>query len=183
MEALVKVPLASHILYPLQCSVHYPQNYMDTHDYEHDNPRHFRNGRMLSENSLNHTAASSSGMTLSKVGSGLSNLMINESAIFSDNDSFEEQFAGQDQCFEVSVPPGKLGIIIDLSPNSGEPEVRAMRADSVLTNKVKIGDRLLSIDGDCCAEMSAEQVSKLIAVKSDQECRKIMFVRRQSDSL
>lgn len=109
--------------------------------------------------------------------------MINDSAIFSDNDSFEEQFAGQDECFEVSVPAGKLGIIIDLSPESGEPVVRAMRPDSVLANKVKVGDRLLSLDGEGCTEMSAEQVSKLIAVKSDQEVRKIMFVRRQPDSM
>ena len=109
--------------------------------------------------------------------------MINDSAIFSDNDSFEEQFAGKDTCFEVDVPPGKLGVIIDLSPETGEPEVRAMRADSVLADKVKIGDRLLSLDGECCTDMSAEQVSKLIAVKSDQEVRKIMFVRRQSDSM
>ena len=164
-------------------SVDYAQNYLGTHNYTPENSRNFGRERMPSDNTLNHTAASSSGRTLSKVGSGLSHLMINDSAIFSDNDSFEEQFAGQDECFEVSVPPGKLGIIIDLSPESGEPVVRAMRPDSALASKVRVGDRLLSLDGQGCTEMTAEQVSKLIAVKSDQEVRKIMFVRRQSDSM
>lgn len=166
-------------------SVRYAQHYMDgQHIYDADNnTRHYVNERMLSDKSMmNHTAASSSGMTLSKTGSGLTHLK-DHSHIFSDNDSFEEQFAGQDECFEVSVPPGKLGIIIDLSPESGEPEVRAIRADSVLASQIKMGDRLLSVDNQTCAEMTAEEVSKLIAVKSDQECRKIMFVRRQSDAL
>jgi C-terminal processing protease CtpA/Prc len=119
-------------------------------------------------------------MTFSKVGSGLSNL--NGSAIFADDDSFEEQFADRDHCFVVSAPRGKLGIIIDVS-DSGEPLVRAIRGDSVLADKVKIGDRVLTVDGEGCAEMSAEQVSKLIAAKSSQPIREIMFVRRQSDHM
>ena len=127
---------------------------------------------------MKDTITSASALSLSKVGSGLSNL--NESAIFSDDDSFEEQFARQDECFEVLAPAGKLGIIIDLSDN-GEPIVRAIRGDSVLADEVKIGDRLLSVDGEGCADMSAENVSKLIAVKSNQECRKIMFVRRSNE--
>ena len=127
---------------------------------------------------MKDTITSASALSLSKVGSGLSNL--NESAIFSDDDSFEEQFARQDECFEVLAPAGKLGIIIDLS-DSGEPIVRAIRGDSVLADEVKIGDRLLSVDGEGCADMSAENVSKLIAVKSNQECRKIMFVRRSNE--
>ena len=127
---------------------------------------------------MKDTISSSSALSLSKVASGLTNL--NESAIFSDDDSFEEQFARQDECFEVRAPAGKLGIIIDLSDN-GEPIVRAIRGDSVLAKEVKIGDRLLSVDGEGCADMSAEHVSKLIAVKSNQECRKIMFVRRSHD--
>ena len=117
-------------------------------------------------------------MTFSKVGSGLSN--VNSSAIFTDDDSFEEQFAARDNCFVVSAPRGKLGIIIDVSDN-GEPLVRAIRGDSVLASKVQVGDRLLSVDGEGCAEMSAEQVSHLIAMKSNQSKREIMFVRRQSD--
>jgi len=111
--------------------------------------------------------------------SGLSDL--NESAIFhEDDESFEEQFAGQDECIAVSCPAGKLGIIIDASPE-GEPMVRAIRADSVLADKVKVGDRLLSIDGEGCSEMTAEQVSKMIAVKSNNSSRQLMFVRHQTD--
>jgi C-terminal processing protease CtpA/Prc len=152
-------------------SVNYAQNYLNMHDKYDDNNRTFRSEREPSGRSTMKDTSS----YLSKVGSGLSNL--NESAIFSDDDSFEEQFAKQDECFEVRAPPGKLGIIVDLSDN-GEPCVRAVRSDSVLANEVKIGDRLISVDGEICTDMSAEHVSKLIAVKSNQECRKIMFVRR-----
>jgi len=157
------------------------KNYLETNTDERGNVRHFVNGRML-DSSAYHTTGSS-GMTLSKAASGLSVVMPEVSAVFSENASFEEQFAGQDACFEVSLPAGKLGIIIDISPDSGEPIVRAMRPDSVLAGQVKVGDRLLEVDGQVCADMSAEQVSKLIAINSNAPTRKIMFVRKQSDSL
>lgn len=149
------------------------------HDKYDDNNRTFQSDQQSSDRSaMRHTLSSASALSLSKVGSGLSNL--NDSAIFSDDNSFEEQFARQDECFEVKAPPGKLGIIIDLS-DIGEPIVRAIRGDSVLADEVKIGDRLLSVDGEGCTDMSAEHVSKLIAVKSNQGCRKIMLVRRSKD--
>lgn len=158
-------------------SINQSHNYLNMHDTYDDNNRTFRSDlQSTNRSAMKETMSSSS--PFSKVASGLTNL--NESAIFSDDDSFEEQFARQDECFEVKAPAGKLGIIIDLSDN-GEPIVRAIRGDSVLADKVKIGDRLLSVDGEGCADMSAEHVSKLIAVKSNQECRKIIFVRRSHD--
>ena len=157
-------------------SVSYARNYLTQHYEEESNPNISR-GRLPTEPSMVHTVSSNSA-ALSKVASGLTGL--NESAIFTDNDSFEEQFAGTDECFEVSVPPGKLGVIVDLSEN-GEPIVRAIKPDSILADEVKIGDRLLSVDGEGCSEMSAEQVSRLIAMKAGQPYRKIMFCRKQSD--
>jgi hypothetical protein len=160
-------------------SVSYARNYMANNYEEESNPNLTpARGRLPTEPSMAHTISTNSGM--SKVASGLTGL--NESAIFSDNDSFEEQFAGTDECFEVSVPPGRLGVIVDLS-DSGEPMVRAIKPESILADEVKIGDRLLSVDGEGCSEMTAEQVSKLIAVKASQPCRKIMFCRRQKDNM
>lgn len=94
------------------------------------------NPENVDESIMNTTASE-----FTKVGSGLSNL--NESDIFSEDESFEEQYAKKDECFHVSAPPGKLGIVIDLTKYS-EPYVSAMKEDSVLVDKVKVGDRILS---------------------------------------
>ncbi|CAB9505688.1 Intercellular signal essential for a variety of patterning events during development (By similarity) [Seminavis robusta] len=164
-------------------NLNYARSYLNNHKYD-DNNRTFvsdqqSRSRKDTDHSMNRSVTSGSGLSFSKVGSGLSNL--NESAIFTDDEgSFEEQFAGRDHCFVVAAPRGKLGIIIDLN-DDGEPLVRAIRGDSVLARKVKVGDRLLSVDGEGCADMSAETVSKLIALKSNQPKREIMFVRRQFD--
>lgn len=161
-------------------SISYGRHYLRNYEQDVSNPTlnstTTGRGRLATEASMAHTLSSASGM--SKIASGLTGL--NESAIFTDNDSFEEQFAGQDECFEVTVPPGKLGVIVDLS-GTGEPMVRAIKPDSILADEVKVGDRLLSVDGEGCSEMTAEQVSKLIAVKAGQPCRRIMFSRKQND--
>lgn len=80
--------------------------------------------------------------------------------------------------FEVMVPPGKLGIVMDNSP-SGTPMVFAVKPESVLASQVQIGDRLLSVDQEDVTVMSAIQVSKLISLKADQE-RTLMFCRKRS---
>ena len=82
--------------------------------------------------------------------------------------------------FEVSVPPGKLGMVID-TPNGGVPWVHAIKSDSILAPHVKVGDRLVLVDGDDVTIMSAMQVSQLISLKSDQN-RVLVFVRQQQQS-
>jgi hypothetical protein len=98
-----------------------------------------------------------------------------------DDVSFEEQFASntrrsnsQDR-FEVEVPPGKLGMVID-TPNNGVPVVHAIKQESVLCDRVYVGDRLVSVDGEDVTSMTAVQVSKLISLKSDQR-RLLVFLR------
>lgn len=97
--------------------------------------------------------------------------------LFSDEASYDQRF-GDDKLlvkFEVEVPPGKLGMVID-TPNGGVPVVHALKAESALSAKVKVGDRLVAVDGDDVTCMSAVQVSKLISLKSDQR-RVLAFVR------
>ncbi|GAX10002.1 hypothetical protein FisN_25Lh150 [Fistulifera solaris] len=107
--------------------------------------------------------------------------------VFADDASFEQQYEDdqppEDKKFEVHVPPGKLGMVID-TPNGGVPIVHAIKPESVLADKVVVGDRLISVDGEDVTSMTAVQVSKLISVKSNED-RILKFVRNRSviDSL
>ena len=91
-------------------------------------------------------------------------------SVFSDEASFELKFGegAVENRFEVTVPPGKLGMVID-TPNGGVPAVRAIKPESVLASKVQVGDRLVAVDGDDVTAMTTVQVSKLISLKSDQQ--------------
>jgi hypothetical protein len=100
-------------------------------------------------------------------------------SVFSDDESFEQQFSGvlspNDIRVEVAVPPGKLGMVID-TPQGSIPLVHALKPNSVLADQVQVNDRLVSVDGEDVTHMTAVQVSKLISLKADQT-RKMVFVR------
>lgn len=102
-------------------------------------------------------------------------LSVNSSGLEEDDASSEEQYNGvgakrghSNDTFQVEVPPGKLGMVID-TPNNGVPVVHAIKQDSVLCDRVQVGDRLVSVDGEDVTSMTAVQVSKLISLKSDQQ--------------
>jgi hypothetical protein len=82
--------------------------------------------------------------------------------------------------FEVIVPPGMLGLVID-SPNGSVPVIRAIKPTSVLYPQVKVGDRLISVDHQNVTNMSATQVSNLITQKQHQN-RTFVFCRLVSES-
>lgn len=96
--------------------------------------------------------------------------------IFADDSSFEEQFIDPEERFDVVAPAGKLGMVID-TPNGGIPVVHAIKDTSVLIDDVRVGDRLLSVDGEDCTGMTAMQVSKLISLKSNKPARVLVFAR------
>lgn len=96
-------------------------------------------------------------------------------AVFSDEDSFEQQYSADEDRFDVSVPPGKLGMVID-TPNGGVPVVHAIKSESILSSRVKVGDKLVAVDHEDVTSMTAVQVSKMISLKSDQK-RVLSFVR------
>lgn len=95
---------------------------------------------------------------------------------FADDSSFEQQFATPEERFDVVAPRGKLGMVID-TPNGASPVVHAIKDTSVLADRVRVGDRLLSVDGDDCTAMTAMQVSKLISLKSEKPARVLVFAR------
>lgn len=102
-----------------------------------------------------------------------------EEQFFSDDSSFEEQY--QDGEFQINVraPPGKLGMVID-TPSGGMPIVHAIKDTSVLANEVKVGDRLLSVDGEDCTGLTAMQVSKLISQRAHNPSRAFVFSRNRA---
>lgn len=99
-----------------------------------------------------------------------------EDPFFSDDSSFEEQYQDGEIQINVRAPPGKLGMVID-TPSGGMPVVHAIKDTSVLANEVKVGDRLLSVDGEDCTCMSAMQVSKLISQRAQNASRAFVFSR------
>ena len=104
----------------------------------------------------------------------------NSASLFSVSDNSLDMIAEADprriRRFDVTVPPGKLGIVMDNSP-SGTPMVYAVKPESVLAGDVQVGDLLLSVDQEDVTVMSAIQVSKLISLKNDKE-RELVFGRK-----
>jgi C-terminal processing protease CtpA/Prc len=102
-------------------------------------------------------------------------------SLFADDASFEQQFAEPEDRFDVVAPAGKLGMVID-TPNGGVPVVHAIKDTSVLADRVRVGDRLISVDGEDCTAMTAMQVSKLISLKSEKPARILVFVRYRANT-
>jgi len=97
-----------------------------------------------------------------------------------DDDTFGEQYvpsASEEKRFDVEAPPGMLGLVLETSAD-GVPTVHAVKASSALAETVKIGDRLLTVDGEDVTVMLASEVSRLIAVKRDNSARHMTFARR-----
>lgn len=124
--------------------------------------------RMMSEEYTKSSSVNSATM-MAKLG------RMGES-LFADDSSFEQQFAEPEERFDVVAPAGKLGMVID-TPNGGSPVVHAIKDTSALSALVRVGDRLLSVDGDDCTAMTAMQVSKLISLKSEKPARVLVFAR------
>jgi C-terminal processing protease CtpA/Prc len=81
--------------------------------------------------------------------------------------------------FEVKVPPGLLGMVID-TPGGGIPIVRAIKSNSVLRERVMVGDRLVAVDDVNVEHLSAVEVSSLISTKSHLH-RLLVFIRPQPE--
>ena len=79
-------------------------------------------------------------------------------AIFCDEDSFDEQFSTPETRIEIHAPPGKLGVIIDTA-SGGHPIVNSIKETSPLADRVRVGDILISVDGETCTGLTASQAS------------------------
>jgi len=84
-----------------------------------------------------------------------------------------------DEYIEVIAPAGPLGVVID-NPLLGSPRVHAIKDTSLLAGKVRIGDKLISVNGMDTIYMSAIKVSSLISSNAQKPGRTFGFVRPPS---
>jgi hypothetical protein len=96
-------------------------------------------------------------------------------SLFEEDNSFDQMY-GEDERIEVIAPPGKLGVVID-TPMNGFPMVHAIKETSVLSDRVRIGDKLIAVDDEDTTEMSAIKVSKLISSRGSNPQRRMVFLR------
>lgn len=92
------------------------------------------------------------------------------------NSAMTPEISRKEERFEVRAPPGKLGMVID-TPNNGPPLVHAIRENSVMSTKVRIGDRLISVDGEDATRMDATKVSRMISSRVNNPVRLLVFTR------
>ena len=76
-----------------------------------------------------------------------------------------------DAKYIAKAPPGKLGMIVDTAEMDRCPYVHTIKADSVLIDQVRPGDRLLTVNGHDVTCMTALEVSRLIAKLDPDESR------------
>jgi len=92
-----------------------------------------------------------------------------------DDDTFSK-YDSEEQ-FEVVAPPGLLGLILQSNAEDGRPTVNNVKPTSMLADVVKLGDHLISVDGEDVTLMRASDVSHLISQKKDQDMRLLVFSR------
>jgi hypothetical protein len=78
--------------------------------------------------------------------------------------------------FQVQAPAGKLGLVLDTCED-GTPVVDEIVSSSPLAGQVRVGDRLLSLDGQDVTTMIATTVARLIASKKNNRVRQFTFAR------
>lgn len=96
------------------------------------------------------------------------------------NESQEPEPTPQ-ETYEVIVPPGKLGVVID-TPSENPPTVFAVKGTSPLFGKVEVGDFLIQVDDEDVSTFSAVKVSKLIGSKAKNPERRFVLSRTLSTS-
>jgi hypothetical protein len=82
----------------------------------------------------------------------------------------------REELIDVICPPGKLGVVID-TPNDGPPQVHAIKDSSVVSDKLRVGDRLVAVDQEDVRAMTAIKVSKMISRKSANPTRVLTILR------
>ena len=118
---------------------------------------------------------SGSRITMATAANGIRKM---DASLFSDDASFEKQYCDQEQNIEVHAPAGKLGVVIDTPVGGFTPVVHAIKDSSVLADKVRVGDQLLSVDDIDVTLFSSVEVSRLISSRAHQPSRVLLFLRQ-----
>jgi hypothetical protein len=77
----------------------------------------------------------------------------------------------------VICPSGKLGVVVDNPREGGSVRVTDLREDSPVLGQVRIGDTIIAVDDDDVQQLSAFDVSKLLAARSRNPRRKLTILR------
>ena len=96
-----------------------------------------------------------------------------ESLVTKDDNTLEAEYFRLDR-FEIEAPPGRLDIVLETC-NGGAPVVQAISDSSPLAGQIHEGDVLLTVDGVDVSDMSASDVSLLIAEKQANPVRRFIF--------
>lgn len=102
------------------------------------------------------------------------------SNVFTVDDDTFSKYDSEEQ-FEIVAPPGLLGLILQSNTEDGRPTVHDVKPTSMLADVVRVGDHLISVDGQDVQLMRASDVSHLIAEKKDQDMRLLVFSRPGKD--
>lgn len=92
------------------------------------------------------------------------------------SDTMGQEMDLPEETYEVIVPPGKLGVVID-TPSEGPPTVFAVKNTSPLHGKIEVGDFLIQVDDEDVSTFSAVKVSKLIGRKAKNPERRFVMSR------
>lgn len=79
--------------------------------------------------------------------------------------------------FEFSAPAGSLGIMVDMKANCGPHKIHAIKEDSVLVDILKVGDKIVSFDDEDVGQLSATDLTQMIASRGNQPSRKFIILR------
>ena len=82
----------------------------------------------------------------------------------------------------VIAPEGKLGLVVDDPPQGGQAYVLDLKQYSPLLGKVHLGDKIIALDDDDVQQMSAADLSKLLARRSRNPQRKLTILRKGLES-
>jgi C-terminal processing protease CtpA/Prc len=78
--------------------------------------------------------------------------------------------------FVVRVPAGALGVVLETT-DGGVPSVDHIYSNSLLADRVRLGDWLVAVDGRNVTSINVAAVSRLIASKKDNAVRELIFAR------
>jgi hypothetical protein len=92
-----------------------------------------------------------------------------------DDDTLDAQYFIEDR-IEVDAPPGLLGLILEADAE-GIATVYDMKELSPLSDRVHLGDKLVSVDGLDVTVLPVKSVMKLIASKQANRVRRLVFKR------
>ncbi|KAL7556930.1 hypothetical protein ACA910_006174 [Epithemia clementina (nom. ined.)] len=89
---------------------------------------------------------------------------------------FGPEYEDKNNILFVDVPGGRLGVIVD-TPDDGPALVYALRRHSTLRGQLKVGDRLLAINGEDVTDYTATYITDLITDLSHEPARTFTLMR------